>query len=154
MKKRAKVGLMAIAGLLGFWLWYLVTDHYGVGVDSVGWLPPEAHDVTYLRSYLHREAEFSIEREPFENWCAREGMPLRTLDGEGYHAIFQCLRLLENKGVMPPPTEPNELRAAERVVKVFQAGDLFYEERWSNGGGYSVGYDMKAKRGYFHFAHR
>ena len=29
---------------------------------------------------------------------------------------------------------------------------LFYEERWSNGGG-SIGYDIKEKRGYYAYAH-
>jgi hypothetical protein len=157
MKKRTKVSLMVVAGLMGVGFWYFLTEDHGVGVDSVGWLPPEAHNITYLRNSLNMMAEFDIEREAFEKWCARRKMPLRELGTEGYHAILRCLAWLEDRGVMPPITEPNEgeadLRRAQRAVKVFGAGDLFYEDRWSNGGGYWIGYDTKEKRGYYRFAH-
>ncbi len=58
---------------------------------------------------------------------------------------------------MPTITEPNEAgreaRKRERAIKSFGTGDLFYEERWSNGGGCNIGYDIHAKRGYYEFNH-
>jgi len=41
----------------------------------------------------------------------------------------------------------------ERASKGLDAGDLFYEERWSSGGGYSIGYDVEEERGYYAYAH-
>jgi len=65
--------------------------------------------------------------------------------------------MLEKRGLIAPSAEPNDVerqqREAERAIKRFGPGHLFYEERWSNGGGYSIGYDVKEKRGYYDYAH-
>jgi hypothetical protein len=84
-------------------------------------------------------------------------MSLRELGPEEYCSIHRCLLWLEERGVLPPSTEPNaeevDLRRAQRSSKDFRAGDLFYAQQWSNGGGYWIGYDTQEKRGYYAFAH-
>ena len=40
-------------------------------------------------------------------------------------------------------------KAYARLRKWFQAGDLYYCERWSNGGGYTIGYDVKEGKAYY-----
>lgn len=159
MKRRTKVGLV-VAGLIGFFvlpLWTVLRTTYGVGVDSVSWLPREARNITYFRNDLTWMAEFDIEREAFEAWCAKRKMPLQELDGGGYHAVDRCVPMLERMGLIPAIDRPydmeREQQKMERVVKVFRAGDLFYEERWDNGGGHTLGYDVKAERGYFRYSH-
>ncbi len=161
MKRRAKVALkvagLTVVGLMGVSLWSVSQVDCGVGVDGVRWLPPEAHDITFLKQYVTTMAEFDIEREAFEKWCARRKMPLRELGAEESHMVSRCLPMLEQRGVMPPIAEPNEregdLRIMEESNKVLGAGDLFYEERWSNGGGYTIGYDTEEERGYYYWAH-
>ncbi len=159
MKRRTKVGLVVV-GLIGFFglpLWTVLRTTYGVGVDSVSWLPREARNITYFRNDLTKMAEFEIEREAFEKWCAKRKMPLQELDGGGYHVVERCLMLLEARGVIPTVAEPNDMERKqhemERTIKNFGAGDLFYEERWSNGGGYTLGYDIDENRGYYQFLH-
>jgi hypothetical protein len=166
MKMRTKVGLIiavliiaVLIGILGFCLVSVLRDKYGVGVDSVAWLPAEARNITYVSSALTgRKAEFDIEQEAFEKWCARRKMPLRELGDEGYHRVFRCLPMLEKRGLIPAITESNDVerkqRETEQVLKHFRPGDLFYEKRWRNGGGYSIGYDVREKRGYYEYAHR
>ena len=83
-------------------------------------------------------------------------MPLQELDGGGYHVVDRCLPMLERMGLIAAITEPNNMeRATTRNGASHQTllpGDLFYEKRWSNGG-YTLGYDVKAKRGYYQFMH-
>ena len=66
MKRRTKVGWIAVAafvGLCAFSVWYTFRETYGVGVDSLWWLPPEAHNVTYYANGLTRVAEFLQDSE-------------------------------------------------------------------------------------------
>ena len=60
-------------------------------------------------------------------------------------------------GAIPPIVEPNEFlddqRRRERYLVTLATGDLFYEERWSNGGGYTFGYDVEQQRGYYFYSH-
>lgn len=159
MTKRTKVGLVVagLVGFLGLCVWTTFRTTYGVGVDSVSWLPREARNVTYFRNGLNSFAEFDVEREAFAKWCAKRKMPLQELTDGGSHAVTRCLQMLENRGVIQMPSVPDGMSKDEfemtRTIKSFSAGDLFYEERWSNGGGYTLGYDVQAKRGYYQFAH-
>ena len=157
MKRHTKVGLGVIAFICGISLWYTFREDYGVGVNSVGWLPPEARDITYFRNGLTELAEFDIEPEAFGRWCADRKRPLREL-GDGEHpTVCRPLWMLEKRGVLPATAESNEAEqdahGRQPINKYFTAGDLFYEERWPNNGGYSIGYDIKQRRGYYEFRH-
>ncbi|MEN6575525.1 MAG: hypothetical protein ABFD90_04215 [Phycisphaerales bacterium] len=151
MKRRTKIGLL-VAAFLGVLVWQCFKGGYGVGVDSVSWLPRDAHNITYTGDFWFKMAEFDIDREAFEKWCAREGMPLHVLGDDRHRTVDRCLPWLARRGVIPPIAEPNE-SGAWSGIKNFGAGDLFFEERWSNGGGYTLGYDIKEKRGYYWFSH-
>jgi hypothetical protein len=102
-------------------------------------------------------AEFDIEREAFEVWCAEVGKPLRELGSNESHRVSRCLLFLERRGVIAARTEPNEidemLRVSGRITTVLTEGDLYYSEHWSNGGGYTIGYDIEEERGYYSYAH-
>lgn len=154
---RRTIGWVAAAvfgvGLCGVCLWQLLGEHSGVGVDSVRWLPPEAHNVTYLRNDALTIAEFDIGREAYERWCADRKMPLSEVRDEEPRMVTRPVGLLVRRGVIPMTTEPNEkdenwLRLA---IKGFDAGDLFYETRRPDGGGYTLGYDVREGRGYYFY---
>jgi hypothetical protein len=157
VKRHTKIGLVVIVafvGLCGISLWQVVNVGYGVGVGSVRWLPPEAHDITYLRNYLTTLAEFDIEQKAFERWCASRKMALRKL-GDEERYVIRSVAMLEQRGVIPTVSEANEVRGSSygHALKRFHAGDLFYEDPWPNGGGYWVGYDIEERRGYYRFCH-
>lgn len=151
------IAVAALVGLCGFSLWYTFRETYGVSVNSLSWLPPEAHDITYISNGWIARAEFDIEQEALEQWCAQRKWPLRQL-GDGEHKmVSRSLWMLEKRGILPTIPELNEAaeeaHARQQTIKSFGAGDLFFEERWSNGGGYTIGYDIQKKRGYYEFNH-
>jgi len=157
MKRCATIIAVIVLALIGLSLWELFKEEYGVGVDSVSWLPPEAQNITYIENDLVRIAEFDIEQGEFEIWCANRGQPLQKLGDGERRTIDRCLWMLEHRGVIPAVTEPNkaerDLRELERTLKNFNAGDPFFEKRWSNGGGYTIGYDVRERRGYYSYSH-
>lgn len=61
---------IAAASILGVFACQFFRETYGIGVDSVWWLPPETRNITYIRNDLIAIAEFDIERDAFEKWCA------------------------------------------------------------------------------------
>lgn len=151
MNRRTKIGLVVVV-LFGVLIWQCFRSGHGVGVRSVSWLPREAHNITYTGDFWIKMAEFDIDREAFEKWCARRRMPLRVLGEDRHRTVDRCLPWLARKGMISPIPEPNE-SGGWLGIKDLGAGDLFFEERWSNGGGYTLGYDVKEKRGYYAYSH-
>lgn len=159
MKVRRLIGF-AVVSLLGVSLWWVYWPSYGVGVNSVGWLPSAAHNITYMKNDLNGIAEFDVEQGAFEKWCDREGMPLRKLSEYEYRYVERCLPYLERKGLIPPVASPND-NAADLdaagfgpAAKLLRGGDLYYEEDLDSGGAYRIGYDVREKRGYYYFNRR
>jgi hypothetical protein len=82
---------------------------YGIAVDSVRWLPPEAHNITYFDlPGFTRIAEFDVEQQAFEDWCRGNGKPLHTLTADGWHgehysgyAVATVWFALERRGLIP-----------------------------------------------------
>ena len=158
MKARTSVSLIVIV-LLGLLIWQLLRTDYGVKVDSVRWLPSEAHNVTYIKvPGLNTIAEFEMAQEALEAWCISSGRPLKKLGPTEKGSVPRCLRDLEERGVIPVVPEPNDdnewmLWYQDRYEKSLSDGDLYYEECWSNGGGYVIGYDVEDGMGYYSYAH-
>jgi len=144
--------------ILGVMFWPSFPEHdYGISVDSVEWLPSEARNISYFSTGIDRIAEFDIERQAFEKWCADRHMPLAALPqgfdrgaSQRYYNIARCWRHLDLEGY--PPKTPKE-QYGEGDTKEFNVGDLYYEEFWLNGGGYQLGYDVEEGMGYFWYAH-
>jgi hypothetical protein len=140
---------------------------YGIGVDHVRWLPEEATDITYAKlPGLNTYAEFKIEQVAFMKWCKDKGMPLRPLIENEERSMSRAQWNLEREGLVPIPERPDLgtgkpieedieaiTRYSECYKKTFNTGDLYYEDRWSNGGGYALGYDIEEARGYYWYGH-
>jgi len=148
-------------GLLLFLGWRALQDEYGVSIASVRWLPPEALNIKYIRFPMtHTMAEFEIEQAAFEAWGRSKKMPMRRLLSNESRSIPRCLFLLERKGLIPVVPEPGKESVEEwspryghRYRKSLGKGDLHYVERWDNGGGYALGYDVEEGKGYYWFGH-
>ena len=65
--------------------------------------------------------------------------------------LFRSNPLLALKGITEKPNDDDAAFAWE--YKSFNKGDLFFEERWPNAGGYAIGYDVSEGRGYYEYAH-
>ncbi|MDF1740994.1 MAG: hypothetical protein P1U86_17660 [Verrucomicrobiales bacterium] len=156
MNKGCLVGLSAVllvfSGLcLCLWNFARIKS-YGVGVDTVriGWLPDEISDVTYISGNINRIAEFSIDQKAFENWCESAGKPLSPVADNSKPWVFRANEQLERIGKIERPSDPDRL--ASWRSKTLEPEDLFYKDRWDNGGGFSIGYDVSTRRGYFEYA--
>ncbi len=155
-KYRKTIALVSIALIGVLWPSSPQTD-YGLGVDSVEWLPSQAQNISYFSTRIDRVAEFEIEQAVFEKWCENRDMPLQVLPqgfdrgaSKRYYNIARCWRHLELGGHV---SDPPEEQYGERDSKEFNAGDLYYEDSWLNGGGYQLGYDIEEGMGYFWYAH-
>lgn len=169
MKARIPVALVIIlllglimVVLLGLLVWQSLKTDYGVNVDSIRWLPSEARNITYLKTPgFYTIAEFEIAQEALVKWCTGVNMPLRKLGPTEEGTVPRCLHYLEKRGVIPVVPEPNSheslnewaLWYQRRCQKSLSDADLYYEERWRNGGGYVIGYDVDEGRGYYWYGH-
>lgn len=153
MKTKTLVGL-AIAVILGFLIRQALKTDYGVNADSVRWLPSEAHNITYMKMPgFNTIAEFAITQGAFEKWCTSMNKPLRKLGPGEEGSVLRCLAYLERRGVVPVAPEPNDSNEwtvwIQRHNKRLRDDDLYYEDRWDNGGGYVIGYDVEEGMGYY-----
>ena len=156
--RRSTILVLIIIVLLLFAAWHSLRTKYGVGTDTVPWLPPQARNITYVDQPLTwRLAEFQIERQAFEAWCQQQGKPLRKLAACEFEMVVRCLPCLERKGLIPPIAEPNEFlakeRRLERTLKTVATGDLYYAWHASNGGGYTLAYDIDEGKAYYQYSH-
>lgn len=161
MKKKSCVITIVATGL-GIYLLSVFFENFGhvkewgMGVDSVDWLPDEASEITYVSSYLFKVAEFDIEQDLFLQWCDLIGKPLEIVT-EGQRAGMHRSNLfLERCGAIES-SPVNESSSPEEWLgwygKSFSPGDLFYQIRQKNNGGYSIGYDVKTGQGYYSYFH-
>ncbi|MAS92827.1 MAG: hypothetical protein CMO55_06475 [Verrucomicrobiales bacterium] len=155
------IGIVALmAGGLWFAAWdFCRIKDWGVNETSVeiDWIPPEATEVTFVSGNIEKRAEFSIDQQIFEEWCASIGKPLTVVSkgsesgGFSEAMLFRSNPLLALKGITEKPNDDDAAFAWE--YKSFDKGDLFFEERWPNAGGYAIGYDVSEGRGYYEYAH-
>jgi|APTNR8051073442_1049403.scaffolds.fasta_scaffold07939_4 hypothetical protein len=160
MKKGCLIfGAIVLVGILGcgFLLWdFARIKSWGIEVKSVEWLPKQASNITFISGDINRIAEFDIDRDFLEKWCDSLGKPLKPV-AEGQDAnIWRVNPFLDQFGTVKHSSFKDSSVAEEdfsRYSKDFAIGDLFYEDRWSNGGGYVIGYDVSEGRGYYQYAH-
>ncbi len=162
MKKKTRIILVifvSIIGILSLGWWSLQTS-YGIGVNSVQWLPTQAHNITYIYVPITSTmAEFEIDQQAFEQWCQQKGMTLYTIESQKDFMVPRCLPDLEAIGVIPKPKKESPEwitwfeQGPQRSNKTFKPGDLYFEERWSDGGGYTLGYDVNEGKGYYWYGH-
>lgn len=138
-------------------LWdYARIKSWGVGVESLEWLPEQASNITFISGNINRVAEFDIDLDSLAKWCTSIGKPMTAVAEGQYATIWRVNPFLDRfeiikngplKGSSPPEEDFSQ------YAKQFTIGDLFYEDRWSNGGGFVIGYDVSDGRGYYQYSH-
>ncbi|WP_165067836.1 hypothetical protein [Paludisphaera rhizosphaerae] len=148
--------LLAFAVVVGVACYITLTEHEtGEHVASVSWLPEEATDVTYSRSYGLTEAEFRIPEPAFLAWARKRGWDLKPIE----HAITvpTAFGLTSHNPAVAlaraPANVQDQLQEAyqdwlsKAEVRVHDGWQAEY--RQDNGGGYRVVYARKTGRAHY-----
>lgn len=140
MKKALAIAFSVIflfvAGIIFvLWDWARIKD-WGIDVPAVDveWLPAGASNVTFVSSDINRIAEFEVDRDVFETWCRAQGKALAVIEG-GEPKVSRAYRLFDQ--IDEAPKDESEERF-DRYDKLLEKGDLFFEKRWPNNGGYTI----------------
>ena len=163
MKKGCAIPLgvfFVLSAAVTLLLWdYVRIRNWGISVEPPDWLPSEATNVTYIEGSIDRVAEFDIDEAGLKNWCESIEKPLSPVEPNTRAVVLRANRFLASLGAVQG-LDLNEVRSDSEVQDYMKwekltlsEGDLFYEERWSNSGGYSIGFDASEGRGYFAYAH-
>jgi len=162
-KKPLATIAVLIFGVLSFdvYSWHSVNkSEYGLNEEDpqLDWIPAEAQNVTFYSDWVIKSAEFSVDEESMIAWAKSIERPLERIKEEreeGYE-VHRSRGMLEHLGVIERLPEPKTMVEIEEWLntrdKNFDVGDLYYSVRWSNGGGYWIGYDVSEGRGYYHYA--
>ena len=147
MLVRAIVGGLCIFGLLLIYVSYRgLTDVELVENAPRGpdWLPSEARNVCYYRSYPFTAFEFDIPEKDFRRWAEERGWPLSPVTGKPA-TILRYARATNKAESSVGDDAEAWASATQKTI----ASGYFYEHRQNNGGGVAVGYDADTGRGYF-----
>ena len=154
MKKRI---LLLSATAFAIWFFYgayrgLTDIETGESLETVDWLPEEATNVSFYRSYMNTAYEFDISEQGFRDWSRWEL--------EEITEPVQIPRYLAYSTPLPKePTDPTREEIEELALEYSKRGvtiknGLYYGYLQNNGGGVWVGYDRGAGRAYYKSAPR
>ena len=147
----AGIGCLFFPFLLLLWIgcvWY--ADHFpssGEHLEQVDWLPAEARDISYYKSYTYTAYEFKIPEESFKkhansSWRFREIREPEVIrrynyirEYEEYHKNYREFRYEEYR------------RLQERTTATVKNG-IVARHRQRNGGGYHAVYDRDTGTAY------
>jgi len=130
---------------MGLGQWLDAHPEMGENEEHVGWLPDEATNVSYYKTYSWTAYEFDISEHGFKSWAIR--WDLKEIEEEKSVRRYSYIpfRMREHEERM----DFEEFFAEEEKHIATVAGGLYDEEDWDNGGGYHVVYDRKRRRAYF-----
>lgn len=118
----------------------------GENVKSVKWLPSDAKNVSYYKTYSWTAFEFDMPEQSFNKWINKKWM-MKPIEKE--HLIERsCLRNGNHKTCSCYQKECNNPK--EKCFALITNG-VYDSQRWSNGGGYNVAYDRDAQRAYYQY---
>jgi hypothetical protein len=128
------------------------------GVKSVDWLPSEATDINYCRSYGFTAFEFKISEAGFREWAAT--VTHRPREYVEYQPVTEISKLKENH-FFPIQRYNSRLAAGQDLPENFDydkhhrtttieiTNGLRGEMRRGSAGGYSIGYDRDTDTAYY-----
>ena len=124
-------------------------------VAHLTWLPPEALDISYYRSYLFTAAEFHIPEEAFAHWCDSKGFKLKTIGATPFIITRYCmpdsrqkLKILKTQALTDLQRDQAETKISESETRHISRG-LFYRVELDNGGTTAAAYDRDTGIGYY-----
>ncbi len=154
MKKRI---LLISATVFAVWFFFgayrgLTDIEIGESVSRVDWLPEEATNVSFYRSYMNTAYEFDISERGFRDWSRWE-----------LEEITEPVRIPRYLAYSTPPAqEPRDPTSEEIEAFAWEQSNraatikngLYYGYLQDNGGGIWVGYDRESGRAFYKSAPR
>jgi hypothetical protein len=159
MKKKYKIGCISFILLFNpitlLFLWgistYWSNTHPEVGenVKSVDWLPQEAQNISYYKTYSYTAFEFDISEEGFRKWAARwDFKKIETPAGiSRYNRMMLKMPKFDSKDADKSMKEYEEYKS--KVNAAIVNGYYYRTPPRGDGGGMYVAYDTDKGRAYF-----
>jgi len=157
LRVAAEASVLLPVALIAFSCYHTYTWlEKGEHIAKVSWLPSEASDVTFFKSYTYTVYEFSISEQGFLAWARESGWPVQPIEGE--------VTVPRYYSMTPSPREPTAAASKEAQSQSWRAVEQWLKEsvavvqdgytatnRQSNVGdrGYIVAYDRKVRRAYY-----
>jgi hypothetical protein len=124
-------------------------------VDAVSWLPREAGDISYYRSYMFTAYEFSISERGFLAWGQARGWDVKPI--REIVTVPRYSRLLRKPpmAMSEHPTEEERSRYDQAMFDYIESMRVSVDDgykdgrRQGNGGGFIVAYDRRTGRAYY-----
>ena len=148
--KRIILTILAIAIILGIgYIWYAIDSakkiEFGQGVATVSWLPDEATDVSYYKSYGWTAYEFTISESGFRKWASK--YPLQEIDETLHMERWSWVNFSrESSGLSTNEYHTSMLDHLTSIEEGLLGG-----ASWDNGGRELMAFDRAAGRAYFQF---
>lgn len=148
--------LLAFAVVVVVSSYITLTEHEtGEHVVSVSWLPEEATDVTYSRSYGLTEAEFHIPESAFLAWARKRGWDLKPIErATTVPTAFGLTSLNPLVAFNRTPANAQD-RLQESYNAWLDRAQILVHDGWQaeykqdNGGSYRVVYARETGRAYY-----
>ncbi len=136
-------GLFAVAFIAGAVHGVLRPGYtYAENVGGVAWLPAEARNISYYRSYSYTAYEFDISEEGFRDWAGYKRWRLSAIEDP-----VTVLRY--NWPIIKSPENFEGIAPAGTDGKVTIESGLIHHTDLGAGGGIWVAYDTDAGRAYY-----
>ena len=146
------------------WLFWGAGDGFtrveeGENVAKVDWLPEEANQVSFHKSYGFTAYEFNISEKGFLDLARREGWEIKPIGAETVsverYLSHRLMTALKGKSVGDSDQEQEEHQKKYEEWKrdsrhIIAKGYYYKWLRGQTGGGIWVGYDSENGRAYYH----
>jgi len=133
--------LAMVCLFFGSCIYGLIHKESGVNVAQVDWLPREATNISYFRSYLFTAYEFKISEDGFKTWCPFSVEPITKPI-----VVDRYLVGLESSGSAGKNFEDALTYFAR--VRVGVSNGLYYYRVQQNGGYTVYAYDRDRGKAY------
>jgi hypothetical protein len=154
--KRLKLAAIVIAvlllnpfSLLGLWLgtayWSNAHPSLGANVESVSWLPADARNVSYYRTYSWTAYEFDIGEAAFRKWAAGE-YDLKEIS-EPRSIMRYSYKNFARQWRGRRESDAYEAEKEKHFAAITDG--LYHFETWRNGGSIHVVYDRQKQKAYY-----
>ena len=130
-------GILLFLFGIAFWIYRGLSNvEFGENMAHVDWLPGEAANVSYYKSYTWTAYEFDISEEGFRKWSKWEIAPIEQPVSIARYSFMPALKARSREEV-------------EKATAIVSNG-LYYEQRDArSGGGTVVVFDRDASRVYY-----
>ena len=164
MKKKKKIGCISIIVLVVLFnpisliffavscaMWSNEHPKIGKNIKSVDWLPKEAHNISYYKTYSYTAFEFDISEEGFKKWAADYDCKKIETPEKVCRYNRMTLKMPRFDSNVINDDAIKEFEKYQSTVNATIVNGYYYRKEYSNGGRTHVVYDLDKGRAYSQF---